>query len=243
MRRKVRIALFCTVILVAGVVLATTFDTVQVIARRMTSDGHSISCVSAGCGFTVAESTPPIRNRPEVGEGGGGGLRMELTKSQFCQILQSQRPSNCNAHSPPRSPGIIVINQGTWQPNGCGPQSWGGRGLANVILTLMSSQSYSGDIDAPYPGVSFKAACDTHDRCWATQANSRAECDIAFRDTMFAACAHLTLAENNTCTGFAGNYHGAVSTSNKSHQVHAAAVADRACALWARDMRVNGCGN
>src|SRR5690606_13153660 len=100
--------------------------------------------------------------------------------------LNARKPSGCSANNPPPSPGVDVPGQSAWQPNGCGT---GGIGtwFQDAILEVVASQSYSGNIHAPYPGISFRSACDAHDQCWAA-GGVRHVCDNNFRDSMESAC-------------------------------------------------------
>jgi len=151
-------------------------------------------------------------------------------------------PTYCNLSSPPPSPGINISGQPTWQPNGCGT---GGIGswFQDFILERVAGQSYSGNLDSPYVGVSFKGACDSHEQCWAMGGN-RTTCDINFRNSMNSACSQLSdSGAQGNCSGFASLYHGAVSTTDGSHGAYATSTANRACAVWANDMRENGCAN
>lgn len=91
---------------------------------------------------------------------------IELSQAQVCQRLKTKRPNNCSQNSPPPSPGITVTGMSPWQPNGCGT---GGVGswFQDFVLERAAGQSYSGNLDSPYAGVSFRGACDSHDQCWA----------------------------------------------------------------------------
>ncbi|MFT4180144.1 MAG: hypothetical protein QM612_11925 [Thermomonas sp.] len=159
---------------------------------------------------------------------------------KFCRNLKSQKPPGCSGSNPPPSPGITVPGKPVWQPNGCGTG-----GVANwfvdLVLTVTSSQSYSGNLNSPFAGVSFEGACNSHDQCWASGGN-RGVCDLQFRDSMNNACGQLDDGGSQaTCMGFASTYHGAVSTTNASNSAHANVMRDRACAIWANDMRENNC--
>lgn len=208
----------------------TDLPPVIVTAPRL--DGGSISCGGMGCAgalFSARIATPydpnvafiPYDDYPVDGE-------------KFCQLLGAAKPSGCSASNPPPSPGIAVPGMSSWQPNGCGT---GGIGswFQDAALEVFASQSYSGNIHAPYPGVSFKSACDGHDRCWA-RGGARGTCDEVFRVQMFNAC-----GQQSTCRGFASSYHGAVSVTNGSHGAYATTAANRICAVWAYDMRENDC--
>ncbi|MBK8283753.1 MAG: hypothetical protein IPK97_02090 [Ahniella sp.] len=160
---------------------------------------------------------------------------VEVDPGQMCQELRQAKPAGCSASNPPPSPGI----GNNWQPNGCGTG-----GLANVFtdvfLEIVTRPTYSGNQNAPFAGVSFLSACNAHDLCWAS-ANPKAGCDFQFRQDMINACGGASSANNN-CLGFAGLYHGAVSNTGASQTAYTNSVNARACALWASDMRENGCG-
>jgi len=115
--------------------------------------------------------------------------------------------------------------------------------FVNLVLTVTSNQAYSGNLNEPYPGVSFQGSCNSHDQCWA-QGGGRGTCDLQFRDSMNGACDQLGYSSASaTCMGFASTYHGAVSTTNASNSAYANSVQARACAIWASDMRENSCEN
>lgn len=126
-----------------------------------------------------------------------------------------------------------------FQPNACGT-GWVNRLAANVALRAYSEQ-FSGDVDAPYPGVSFISACNAHDTCWAG-GGSRGSCDNAFSAQMLSACSKLPgLNQRNECNGFANLYHSMVTNSRVSDGNYETSQDERRCATWARDMRENGC--
>lgn len=130
--------------------------------------------------------------------------------------------------------------QDPYAPNGCGTGGIGGW-LQDLALEVFTSDSYSGDIDEPYSGVSFLAACNAHDQCWAS-GTVRHVCDDAFELATSNACNVVSdPAGKSTCRGFASSYHGALTTTDGSNSAHATSTANRACALWARDMRENDC--
>jgi hypothetical protein len=108
-------------------------------------------------------------------------------------------------------------------------------------LSQSNSSTYSGDLNAPFAGVSFLAACNSHDACWGS-AMHRGTCDIQFRGAMESACSGQSNPDSyNVCMGYAGMYHGAVSTTNGSNEAYAKAVSENSCAAWVHDMKANGC--
>jgi hypothetical protein len=160
-----------------------------------------------------------------------------IDREQFCERLKSKRPSNCNASSPPSTPGL----DSSWQPNGCGTG-----GMSNLLLDsgmeVLLSDNYSGDFHAPYEGVSFRSSCDAHDACWGVAGN-RSTCDNAFHNSMTSACGAVAQASSRTvCNGFAAAYFSAVSITNIGNSNYQRAAQNRQCALWAYDMKANGCG-
>ncbi len=165
---------------------------------------------------------------------------LPLNKGRFCQALGAAAPQGCSSSNPPPSPGIVVPGQAAYQPNGCGT-SFPSNVFQSVVLSMIASNSYTNNINAPYPGISFRASCDAHDRCWAG-GGERAACDNTFRQSTLGACeAVADAAGRNTCNGFSGAYHFAVATSNQGHAAYASSTAKRECALWSRDMRENDC--
>lgn len=205
----------------------------RVVATGTFDNGGIAFCFSAGCGLAMVGSTE--RN-------GDLALEESLDSEQaidheaFCKALKAKRPSNCDAGDPPSTPGLDP----GWQPNACGTG-----GASNLLLDsgmhVVYSDNYSGDFNAPYPGISFKTACDAHDLCWGV-AGDRANCDANFDAAMRAACGVLVSPSSNTvCNGFAGAYFSAVATTNIGNQNYAASVAARACAIWAYEIKINGC--
>src|SRR5690606_3955662 len=122
--------------------------------------GEEIRCFTTMCGD--AEREEPIallelflKDVTQMPQG-----YLELDKTKFCQNLKSKKPSGCSASNPPSVPGFDP----SWEPNGCGTgglANW----IADRILSSAYTDSYSGEINAPFVGVSFLAACNAHDRC------------------------------------------------------------------------------
>lgn len=165
-----------------------------------------------------------------------------VDKAKFCPRLNAKRPANCDLANPPPSPGIDVPGQPAWQPNGCGTGGIGGW-FQNFVLQRIAGDSYSGNLNSPYSGVSFEGACNSHDQCWAG-GGARYQCDNSFSASMLSACSGVSSSQGaSTCTGFANLYHGAVTTTNGSHSAYATSTQNRVCAIWASDMRENGCAN
>ena len=159
-----------------------------------------------------------------------------LDKTLFCNRLKQLRPTGCSSTQAPSAP----IFDPLWQGIGCGPVSvpnWA-RNLTSVYLNNISP-NYSGDLDAPFPGVSFLDACNAHDRCYSISANQYA-CDGAFQASMNAACGD-SISGNSfvICSAFAATYFGAVVQFGKGAYNEAQRV--QQCAAWHFEMSANGC--
>lgn len=207
------------------------WPTILVTARA--GDGGMLTCLGSACAGVISGMTERSPYEMELTL----DAETELDRGLFCSVLKSKRPENCNASNPPSTPGLDP----NWQPNGCGTG-----GLSNLLLDsgmeVLLSDTYSGDFQAPYPGVSFQSACNAHDACWGV-AGSRSACDNAFRSSMEAACGVLSQASaRSTCSGFASAYFSAVSITNIGNSNYQRATESRRCALWVQDMKANGCG-
>lgn len=210
---------------------------VTVVGER--EDGGSLVCMSGACLSSAQEES--ARMFAEY-------LRMydtfpqedlPLNGARFCQTLASKQPQGCSLSQPPASPGIPVPGQAAWQPNGCGigpSKNW----FLSQIVGLGYGSVYTGDLNAPYPGVSFENACDAHDGCWGS-GSDRTWCDISFQSDMNTACEAVTNTSGwGACRGLSSAYHAAVSTDAAGDH-YDSTLADRLCALWAMDMRQNEC--
>jgi len=80
------------------------------------------------------------------------------------------------------------------EPNGCG---------AGMLAVLVPN--------APL-GFNFTDACNFHDRCYATIGKTQQECDLAFYNSMLAACTAQAVGQIQlaACRAAAGVYYGAV---------------------------------
>lgn len=208
-------------------------DMPRVTAYGRFDDGGFLICRGAECANVMAGFSERSPYQMEL------SLDIEdgFDREQFCAALNNKRPSNCNASNPPSTPGL----DSNWQANGCGTG-----GVSNLLLDsgmeVLLSDNYSGDFQAPYAGVSFRSACDAHDACWGV-AGSRSVCDTAFHESMTAACGTISQASSRTtCEGFAAAYFSAVSITNIGNSNYQRATENRKCALWAHDMKANGCG-
>ncbi len=213
-----------------------TLPTVTATAPRI-GGGPTIICRGSACAAFL-DGLKAQYNPENFDSEGMLGDEAPVPGPQFCSGLKQLKPAGCNLASPPPSPGIPVTGQASYQPNGCGT----GRlvnAFADVFLEITSRPTYSGDFQSPFPGANFRSACNGHDTCWAS-ANPKGNCDYAFRQDMIAACGGDSPANNN-CLGFAGLYHHAVSNTGPGYSAYASSTGDRTCAVWAMDMRANGC--
>lgn len=239
--RKLAFALLIPLMLAGLYVLADDItDIPKVVVVGTREDGGAITCTSGSCFDSAqAESARALQEWLLMYDQ-FPSEDLPLDGELFCQGLAAGQPQSCSLSQPPPSPGIDVPGQAGWQPNGCGTGGIGGW-FQNAILNVFASDAYSGDIHAPYPGVSFRAACDAHDGCWAA-GGARHDCDDAFEITTTNACNVVSdPAGRSTCGGFASLYHGAVTTTDGSNSAYETSSANRTCALWARDMRENDC--
>jgi hypothetical protein len=158
-----------------------------------------------------------------------------INKAAFCENLKDKIPYiGCHVASPPSTPGLDL----NWRPNGCGAGPID-QYLIDRALSIIPSE-YSGNIHAPYPGVSFLNACNQHDRCWGIGGN-RLTCDENFLTDMRNACSASAGAGIGVCNGVASGYHSVVSSTSIGHGNYNSAVRQRACATWAHDMKSNSC--
>lgn len=151
-----------------------------------------------------------------------------VSLAEFCRLMKANKPQGCNRASPPSVPRYNP----TWQANGCGRGA-----LDRVIAGLLIPRvyrDYSGNLNAPYNGVSFLEACNGHDRCWA-DGGDRSSCDMIFRTAMSNAC-----AGDSRCETYASAYHASVGT-NAATSTYNAGLAAYACAEWVANLDGNGC--
>lgn len=210
-----------------------TLPTIPVRAEAPTTSGGSVVCYGAACEqvINLLQTAPfyspeqPLARDPSK----------PVDKEQFCQALENRRPSGCSSSNPPSTPAFDP----QWQANGCGTgarSEW----LYSLALGQFFGDNYTGNLDAPYPGVSFIQACKAHDRCWGV-GGSRIVCDENFLTNMRNQCSAGAGAGVGACNGIASAYHSAVSSTTASDQNYAAAVDAHTCAAWTFDMRNNSC--
>lgn len=144
----------------------------------------------------------------------------------FCSLLRTAKPSGCG-NSAPSTP----MHDPNWQPNGCGPDSFG-TAVVNSIISLYPFPAGTG-LNNPIIGINFKPACDVHDECYGMGFN-KGDCDQQFRNNMNGIC-----GDGSICLSVASIYHDAVVSHGKS--AYSRSLSELQCAAWHNDMEQNGC--
>ena len=200
------------------------------------TDGTNILCQGSGCWLVLLAT-----------EGAYAGFDNYLDmatllepalidRKLFCSNLKGKQPRKCRLGSIPSTP---VYDPG-WQPNGCGTGA-----IANAAVSSLMSSMFDGfySLDEPYQGVSFAAACDAHDRCFAS-AGGFYRCNDAFSIAMADACNGGTIAGSSAasvCSNYAAAYRAAVSTDEFGRDAYTAASKLLTCAAWHQAMKMNRC--
>lgn len=212
-------------------------DPMEVEGERI--PGSNVLCRGSGCASVLDSlyrdylyDLALLLDRPALLE---GGTLPEFTvdAGEFCGRLEEERPSGCSKSSPPSVPGLDPA----WRPNGCGVGGW--RDGALSLMARLGIRHFTGDLDNPFPGVSFLGACNAHDACYGYQV-AKLACDADFRLAMTSACnANTANATRELCYGAVSAYHLAVTSHGGA--AYRKAGEELACARWHLDMRANGC--
>lgn len=158
---------------------------------------------------------------------------LHVERSEFCERLKDSRPQGCSKSSPPSVPALDP----RWQPNGCGVGGW--QDVALGLIAGLALPEFTGELDAPFPGVSFLGACNRHDQCYGIQLD-KYSCDGRFREDMADACAGSTLGTAlEICFSAGSAYHLAVTAHGDT--AYESAGAKWECARWHLEMKINGC--
>lgn len=206
----------------------TTLPPVRVVA----SNEGNVVCYGYDCADILNAMAPP----PLFLTGYEAISDQTIDHGEFCRELKTRKPADCNASNPPSTPGTDP----NWQPNGCGTNEWTQIGM-DLGINLIVPDEYSGDHNSPYAGVSFESACNRHDACWGSRFH-RGSCDDQFHTDMRQACSVVSdSAGGVACDGLAGFYFGAVASTNIGTRAHQNAFNAHKCAVWAKDMGINGC--
>jgi hypothetical protein len=163
---------------------------------------------------------------------------------EFCEGLKGRRPAGCDV--PPPTPGVNtpLANWGSTYGNGCGTGAL--RERAVIWIAENEIDLFSGNPNMPFQGsdVSFQAACNQHDFCYASGMR-QLTCDGQFASNLNGACAAefggIQGMEDalQVCGAFANLFSAAVTLLGED--AYEKAQAGRRCALWHADMEKNQC--
>lgn len=233
MIRTMAVAACLAMLVSAGVVAAqTTLPPVKVTAPKV--GGGDFTCTGTACSSAMNTEQLAAHLKFMKEHASMPEEPLAISSEKFCPALRKNRPKNCSGNKPPYTPDYTP----NWSPNGCGTGPLSNWFLSRILNS--ASSHYSGDLNAPYRGVSFERACNAHDLCWG-RAGDRAICDRSFRTMMMSACDTLDSAAGNTCTGFAGLYHSVVASTDVGDAHYARSAEAYECASWMHDMNANGC--
>jgi hypothetical protein len=164
---------------------------------------------------------------------------------EFCGALKQQNPDpqSCpsGGTSVPLVPGFGISREtyAATRANGCGDGS-----LAFHALNLaarVTVPGYTGDPDAPYPGLNIRDICNAHDACYAAQ-DARSSCDEQF-DVALQARVDQNYTPGGEPHRSASNvvrlYASAVGLKGQAPYDKAGAA--HRCASWNADMEANQC--
>jgi hypothetical protein len=191
------------------------------------SGGWQVICTGTDCAGifnNIVSYSPPLIDEELVQD--------DPRADQFCRELAQAKPLSCNLNNPPSTP---VTTPG-WTSNGCGDGSFVSNNVAPLIAGL-GLQGYQGNLNNPFPGTSFYTACQAHDECWG-RGLSRTFCDDAFSTRLGQICGGSAYA--SSCSLLAGRMSTAVRDLT-GNAAYANALSALHCAVWAQDMRDNGC--
>jgi len=212
-------------------------DPMELFGEMIVDD--SILCTGSGCGPLLDSLAQEYQmdlylllNQPSTLDE-TPTYTLAVSTEQLCERLEESKPKGCSSSSPPSVPGFDPY----WQPNGCGVGGW--RDFLLARLAGISMSTFTGDLDEPFPGVSFEPACNAHDRCYGVQI-SQYQCDNLFYAGMQSACESNTANATRTlCMSTAAIYFGTVAQHGEN--AYESAGEDRACATWHREMEANDC--
>lgn len=185
------------------------------------------ACTGSACSSLLNQLSLEFaqKYRPERGEPPEAA---EISQEEFCTRLAQKKPSGCG-RTRPAIPGRDGVGG-----NGCGSGL-----LSNIFANLAASvggiANFSGDRDEPTRGFSFRASCNAHDACYASQ-SGRQSCDTTFNDSLFSVC-----GTNQDCRSAAATYGALVIRFGE--QPYAASAEALQCYKWHADMDSTGCGS
>jgi len=212
-------------------------DIIVVTGQRMNT--NNLLCVGAGCSSYLHAIGRDhaldglLFSNPLSAAGSGSLPDFTFDREKFCEELEESRPHGCSSTRPPPVPGL----GSGWRANGCGVGGW--RDSALTLLARLALSNFTGDLDVPFPGVSFLGACNEHDRCYGLQAPKHA-CDSRFLFDMRQACsANTANATMTLCNSTAAAYF--VSVTEHGDDAYESAGEELDCAQWHQAMEASGC--
>lgn len=202
----------------------------RVRATLVTLDGGMITCNGSICVDALRSIETMIMMEGEFAQVEQEDVKVD--KQKFCAYLKMAQPPGCSLTSPPSAPGYDPGFMG----NGCGDGSFASW-IANEVVSN-GVWGYEGNLDHPLPGVSFNAACQVHDYCYAA-GGVKDSCDHQFGTALQGVCAGTIETYQTSCYTLSSIYKKSVSLLGSS--AYNGAQADLACAAWAYDMEANEC--
>jgi len=151
----------------------------------------------------------------------------------FCTELRQSKPPACDLNNPPSS---AAVPGSGYHSNGCGD----GTLLSEVggMVAGVGLAGYQGNLNHPFPGISFYSACMEHDGCYSRQLLAQGQCDQNFNIGLRGSCS-ATSSHFQGCAALADRFADAVQLFGSA--AHDRAARNRMCAEWARDMLANAC--
>lgn len=198
------------------------------------ANSWSILCRGMGCKSAAASLQLSIDSLLKENE---EYVEQEKAELLFCAKLKSNKPSHCNLMFGTPVPGPYLQDSSYfWNipptTNGCGTGSF-----AEWLLTkgLKGTNGFTGNLDEPLLGYSFKNACNNHDLCYSASSGQRL-CDTSFHSEMNDVC-----NSNYDCETFAGTFAYSVRLLGKD--AYDKAGKTQKCREFKADMEDNKCMN
>lgn len=217
--------------ILACALTAANSASAQVLMPPVTT--HGVTCTGMICrdllNFFVGQIPEPLP---------GEAVFEDIDMGQFCAELRQNRPpgpedSVCRASNPPLVPGSPGFVS-----NGCGDGSIYST-IAQEVAGL-GLDGYLGDLNHPFPGISFGPACTAHDYCYGTANSTQGACDYGFGQALDNVC-NRALAYTSECQAISARFVSAVALLGRD--AFDDSLLAKTCSLWAQDMTENGCAD
>ncbi|MBK8070393.1 MAG: hypothetical protein IPK27_23105 [Rhodanobacteraceae bacterium] len=217
--------------IVACTLTATNCTSTQVLMPPVTA--HGVTCTGKICGDVLNVFSNKLP-QSQLGVAAFEDFDME----PFCAELRATRPpgpgdSECRASNPPLVPGSPGFVS-----NGCGDGSIYST-IAQEVAGL-GLDGYLGDLNHPFPGISFGPACTAHDYCYGTANSTQGACDYGFGQALDDVC-NRALAYTSECQAISARLVSAV--ARLGGDAYEESLRAKTCSLWAQDMTENGCAD